>query len=63
VSKHNKEDDCWVIVGDRVLDITDFLKDHPGGAKAPLLFAGRDATKEFNMLHKPDVIQKVCVCV
>jgi cytochrome b involved in lipid metabolism len=34
------------------------MKDHPGGKKAILLFAGRDASEEFNMLHKPDVVAK-----
>ncbi|KIJ50708.1 hypothetical protein M422DRAFT_27268 [Sphaerobolus stellatus SS14] len=56
VAKHNKKDDCWVIIGDEVLDVTDFLADHPGGEKAILLYAGRDATEEFNMLHDPKVI-------
>lgn len=41
-----------------MLDVSSFLKDHPGGKKAILLFAGKDATEEFNMLHKPDVIAK-----
>ncbi|KAI8373211.1 FAD binding domain-containing protein [Radiomyces spectabilis] len=58
VAKHNKADDCWVIVNGQVLDVTDFLSEHPGGKKAILLFAGRDATEEFNMLHKPDVVEK-----
>jgi flavocytochrome c len=58
VAKHNKEDDCWVIVNGEVLDVTSFLSEHPGGKKAILLFAGRDATEEFNMLHKPDVVEK-----
>eukprot|EP00004_Rigifila_ramosa_P016136 TRINITY_DN37_c0_g1_i3.p1 TRINITY_DN37_c0_g1~~TRINITY_DN37_c0_g1_i3.p1 ORF type:complete len:663 (-),score=188.25 TRINITY_DN37_c0_g1_i3:31-1944(-) len=58
VAKHNKESDCWVIVNGKVLDVTSFLKDHPGGKKAILLFAGKDASAEFNMLHKPDVVQK-----
>jgi len=58
VAKHNKEDDCWVIVNGQVLDVTSFLSEHPGGKKAILLYAGRDATEEFNMLHKPDVIDK-----
>lgn len=55
VAKHNTKDDCWVIVDGQVLDVTDFLSDHPGGAKAILLYAGRDATEEFNMLHDPKV--------
>ncbi|KAI1311609.1 hypothetical protein EDD11_003349 [Mortierella claussenii] len=58
VAKHNKPDDCWVIVNGQVLDVTKFLPDHPGGKKAILIFAGRDATEEFNMLHKPDVVEK-----
>jgi len=58
VSKHNKKDDIWVIVNGQVLDVTSFLPDHPGGEKAILLYAGRDATEEFNMLHDPKVIPR-----
>ncbi|KAG1152085.1 hypothetical protein G6F37_006875 [Rhizopus arrhizus] len=58
VGKHNKPDDCWVVVNGQVLDVTDFLADHPGGKKAILIYAGRDATEEFNMMHKPDVVEK-----
>jgi cytochrome b involved in lipid metabolism len=58
VAKHNKPDDCWVVVNGQVLDVTDFLPDHPGGKKAILIYAGRDATEEFNMMHKPDVVEK-----
>lgn len=58
VAKHNKKDDCWVIINGQVLDVTNFLPDHPGGEKAILLYAGRDATEEFNMLHDPKVIQR-----
>ncbi|THH27983.1 hypothetical protein EUX98_g6210 [Antrodiella citrinella] len=58
VAKHNKKDDIWVIVDGQVLDVTKFLPDHPGGEKAILLYAGRDATEEFNMLHDPKVIPR-----
>jgi cytochrome b involved in lipid metabolism len=58
VAKHKTEKDCWVVVNGQVLDATTFLKDHPGGKQAILLYAGKDATAEFNMLHKPDVVQK-----
>ncbi|KAF7315250.1 Fumarate reductase [Mycena indigotica] len=56
VAKHNKKDDIWVIVDGEVLDVTNFLPDHPGGEKAILLYAGRDATEEFLMLHEKKVI-------
>ncbi|KAI7852558.1 FAD binding domain-containing protein [Circinella umbellata] len=58
VAKHNKAEDCWVIVNGQVLDVTDFLSEHPGGKKAIMIYAGRDATEEFNMLHKKDVVEK-----
>jgi flavocytochrome c len=58
VAKHNTESDCWVIVNGEVLDVTKFLPDHPGGKKPIMLFAGRDASIEFNLLHKPDVVEK-----
>ena len=58
VAKHNTDKDCWVAVNGDVLNVTDFLRDHPGGKKAIMLFAGKDASEEFNMLHKPDVVAK-----
>ncbi|KAJ7690669.1 FAD binding domain-containing protein [Mycena rosella] len=58
VGKHTKKEDVWVVVNGEVLDVTNFLPDHPGGEKAIMLYAGRDATEEFNMLHDPKVIQR-----
>ncbi|KAI9139907.1 FAD binding domain-containing protein, partial [Paraphysoderma sedebokerense] len=58
IARHNKPDDCWVVVNGQVLDVTKFLAEHPGGDKAILIYAGKDATEEFNMLHKPDVVAK-----
>lgn len=58
VAKHNKDEDCWVIVNGQVLDVTEFMDDHPGGRMAIMTFAGRDATEEFNMLHDSNVVSK-----
>jgi succinate dehydrogenase/fumarate reductase flavoprotein subunit len=58
VAKHNTEKDCWVVVNGQVLDATNFLADHPGGKKAIMIYAGKDATVEFNMMHKPEVVEK-----
>ena len=37
VAKHSSHDDCWVIVRDKVYDVTSFVKEHPGGS---LIFSG-----------------------
>merc|ERR1712178_63631 len=58
VAKHNNAADCWVILDGKVLNVTSFLKEHPGGELAIVTFAGKDATEEFNMIHPPDVIGK-----
>jgi flavocytochrome c len=58
VAKHNTKSDCWVVVAGKVLNVTNFLSQHPGGELAILTFAGKDATEEFNMIHPPDVIPK-----
>merc|ERR1711933_443925 len=58
VAKHTTKGDCWVVVSGEVLNVTNFLSEHPGGELAILTFAGRDATEEFNMIHPPDVIPK-----
>jgi cytochrome b involved in lipid metabolism len=36
--------------------VTNFLADHHGGKKAIMLFAGTDATEEFDMLHDRKVM-------
>merc|ERR1719353_2735836 len=58
VAKHTTKTDCWVVVSGKVLDVTSFLSEHPGGELAILTFAGKDATEEFNMIHPPDVVGK-----
>merc|ERR1719313_1940894 len=58
VAKHTTKGDCWVVVSGEVLNVTNFLSQHPGGELAILTFAGKDATEEFNMIHPPDVIPK-----
>jgi len=56
VGKHNMSTDCWIVLNGDVLDVTPFIKDHPGGEKPILSFAGKDASAMFNPIHSSDVI-------
>merc|ERR1712048_273703 len=58
VAKHTTKGDCWVVLSGKVLNVTNFLSQHPGGELAILTFAGKDATAEFDMIHPPDVVGK-----
>lgn len=58
VAKHNTKEDLWVVVKGVVMDLSDWLDEHPGGPQAIMNFMGRDATEEFEMLHDDEVIPK-----
>ena len=38
--------------------VAGFSGEHPGGKKSIMMFAGKDATEEFDMLHDRKVIKK-----
>ncbi|KAG7588138.1 Cytochrome b5-like heme/steroid binding domain [Arabidopsis suecica] len=46
IAEHNKRNDCWVIIKDRVYDVTSYVEEHPGG-DAILDHAGDDSTDGF----------------
>ena len=47
VAQHCSLDDCWIVIFDKIYDVTDFLSEHPGGEYIILESAGRDATIPF----------------
>eukprot|EP00299_Pterocystis_sp_00344_P013121 c6393_g1_i1.p1 GENE.c6393_g1_i1~~c6393_g1_i1.p1 ORF type:complete len:127 (+),score=18.90 c6393_g1_i1:35-415(+) len=47
VAKHNDEKDCWIIIHDKVYDVSKFLDNHPGGPDIILESAGKDSTEGF----------------
>uniref|UniRef100_A0A0D9X7H0 Cytochrome b5 heme-binding domain-containing protein n=1 Tax=Leersia perrieri TaxID=77586 RepID=A0A0D9X7H0_9ORYZ len=46
ISAHNTRTDCWVIIKDKVYDVTSYVEEHPGG-DAILNNAGGDSTEGF----------------
>jgi len=51
VRKHDKEEDVWIVVNNKVYDCTEYLDLHPGGADSILINAGEDATEDFTAIH------------
>ncbi|KAF9297173.1 fatty acid alpha-hydroxylase [Mortierella antarctica] len=55
VSRHTKQEDCWVIHNNKVYDVSGFVADHPGGEEYILDHAGKDITllmkDELEHLH------------
>ncbi|CAF0736407.1 unnamed protein product [Adineta ricciae] len=47
VSAHCTENDCWMVIKDLVYDVTEFMREHPGGSDIMLEYAGTDATMAF----------------
>lgn len=45
VAKHNKKDDLWIVVKGVVLDVTNWLDEHPGGPQALFSHMGKDASE------------------
>lgn len=62
IEKHNKDDDCWIVINGKVYDATSVLDWHPGG-KAPIMaHAGNvhaDTTDEFESIHDDYAEQKL----
>uniref|UniRef100_A0A914CK31 Cytochrome b5 heme-binding domain-containing protein n=1 Tax=Acrobeloides nanus TaxID=290746 RepID=A0A914CK31_9BILA len=58
VEEHNSENSVWIILNDKVYDVTQFLLEHPGGEDVILQQAGLDATEAFNDAgHSMDAIE------
>ncbi|SMN18724.1 similar to Saccharomyces cerevisiae YML054C CYB2 Cytochrome b2 (L-lactate cytochrome-c oxidoreductase) [Maudiozyma saulgeensis] len=58
VAKHNKPDDCWVVINGYVYDVTFFIPNHPGGEDVIKANAGKDVTAMFAPLHAKGTLEK-----
>lgn len=48
-ASHTTPEDVWVVVRGQALDVSRFLQRHPGGAQILIEYAGRDATRVFDL--------------
>lgn len=52
ISSHKRLSDCWLIISNRVYDVTEFLSRHPAGSKIVQMHGGRDCTAAFLDVHR-----------
>ena len=48
VSKHNSLSDCWMIINNKVYELTPYVNSHPGGNAGLSQGCGKDATAVYN---------------
>jgi len=60
VAKHTAtaSDGQYIIIDDAVYDVTNFIDEHPGGAKILKRVCGKDASKQFWKYHNESVLKK-----
>jgi cytochrome b involved in lipid metabolism len=47
VTKHSSSKDCWIIIENKVFNVTTYLRSHPGGAGTITPYCGKEATRAF----------------
>jgi cytochrome b involved in lipid metabolism len=52
VAKHSTQSNCWLIIGNGVYNVTNYLFTHPGGANQIIPYCGADATTVFDSVGK-----------
>jgi len=60
VAKHTATagDGMYIIIDETVYDVTNFVDEHPGGAKILKRVCGKDASKQFWKYHNESVLKK-----
>ncbi|KAI9260584.1 hypothetical protein BDA99DRAFT_512515 [Phascolomyces articulosus] len=59
ISKHNKRSDLYLVIHNKVYDVTRFGNEHPGGLEVLLDEGGRDATESFEDIGHSDDARKL----
>ena len=58
-AEHTDRGDCWIIIDEKVYDVTNWLSSHPGGAPQILKQAGKDASLYFSESHSAKIYEQL----
>ncbi|WVN90412.1 uncharacterized protein L203_105648 [Cryptococcus depauperatus CBS 7841] len=59
LAQHNTKESLWMLLHNKVYDVTTFMDEHPGGDEVLLEEAGRDATEAFEDVGHSDEARKM----
>ena len=59
LEKHNNPQDLWLVIDNKVYDVTEYMNKHPGGKNSILKHAGTDATKVFYQIHEKYMLDDI----
>jgi len=48
ISKHNNINDCYILINNKVYDITSYFGSHPGGDRSMVPYCGKDSTQGYD---------------
>jgi cytochrome b involved in lipid metabolism len=48
VARHNSLHDCWLIINNKIYNVTNYLSAHPGGVNTISPYCGQEATNAFD---------------
>jgi len=51
VSKHNTRNDCYLIINNKVYDVSEYISYHPGGSRVITSRCGKEVTGIFARIH------------
>lgn len=65
VAAHNTKTDCWIIINNKVCDVSGFIHEHPGGPRPLTKRAGEDGTEGFERIghsaHALEWLAQLCI--
>jgi len=48
ISKHNNVNDCWLLINNKIYDVTSFISSHLGNSQTILVNCGKESTQQFD---------------
>ncbi|XP_010544869.1 PREDICTED: cytochrome B5 [Tarenaya hassleriana] len=54
LAKHKCRNNCWILIHDKVYDVSSFMDEHPGGDNLLLSVTGKDGSDDFDEVSHSD---------